>query len=354
MKIHYENMCSLRNEDIEFEPGKLIAITGETNQGKSALFYGLVDGLTNSPNFKKYLNNQALKENPKAIEKIDIIDDNGDFWQVEAGTGHFHYRANKVKYEKVGRKNIFEITESKIPGLLYDPDNTEPIMNVLDEDSGMFPIDRSDAQIFKTYERLLSLSCTQDILRTIKLDQEDIDYKLSDLTKSIQQSQANIDKIDKACKEIDEDKLDKSIQTLETLLNDYNRLNDLVDKNAKIAEYSNKVLATNFTGSTIFDTENFKTLLSLLIKAQQDIKYISLSNQEVKSINAIDLNIISKVEQDYSKAITLDRELADLNQMMLSDGLSLKQINETLDKIEVCPFCGRPMGDNNDKAVHSC
>ena len=154
MKIVYKNVGSIRDAEVDYEPGKLIAIKGESNQGKSLMWYSLIAGFTNSPDFKKFINNEALKEDPKAIEKIDLYDDYGNFWQVEAGTNHLYYRTNKAKYEKTNRKSIFELSNSQIPGLLYDEENTTPIMNIVDEDSGMFPIDRSDSQIFKTYERL--------------------------------------------------------------------------------------------------------------------------------------------------------------------------------------------------------
>ena len=39
MKIKYQNVGSLRNAEVEFNLGKLILIRGETNQGKSLLFY---------------------------------------------------------------------------------------------------------------------------------------------------------------------------------------------------------------------------------------------------------------------------------------------------------------------------
>lgn len=38
MKVTYQNVASIRNATLDFTPGKLICILGETNQGKSALF----------------------------------------------------------------------------------------------------------------------------------------------------------------------------------------------------------------------------------------------------------------------------------------------------------------------------
>jgi predicted ABC-type transport system involved in lysophospholipase L1 biosynthesis ATPase subunit len=59
----------LTNVELPIEPGKLVCICGETDQGKSALFYSLLAGLTNSPIFKKFINNEALQED---LERLGV------------------------------------------------------------------------------------------------------------------------------------------------------------------------------------------------------------------------------------------------------------------------------------------
>jgi ABC-type lipopolysaccharide export system ATPase subunit len=342
MKIKYKNVCSIRNAEVEFKPGNLVCIKGESNQGKSALFYALVDGLTNSPAYKKWINNQALAEDPKATAWIGLTDDENNLFQVEAGTGHFNYRVNDVKYEKVARKNLFELIEGQIPGLLYDPNDTRQIMNVQGEDDGLFPIDRSDAQIFKTYERLLSLSCTEDILRTIKLDMEDIDYKILDMTKSVQQQQSQLSKIDEFFDNIDLEKLKTDQDTLVQLQEKYERLHKLYEDTEKVAMYVSEVNKVDKLDNKTFDTKKFEQQLTKLIKANNDIKYINLCQTKF-STETYDVKKFENIVDKVTLAQKLINDIDILNAYIKEDSEKLQSINSILDEIKICPYCNRPI-----------
>lgn len=347
MKIVYKNVGSIRDAEVDYESGKLIAIKGESNQGKSLMWYSLIAGFTNSPDFKKLINNEALKEDPKAIEKIDLYDDYGNFWQVEAGTDHLYYRTNKAKYEKTSRKSIFELSGSQIPGLLYDEENTTPIMNIVDEDSGMFPIDRSDSQIFKTYERLLSLSCTEDILRSIKLDLDDIDFKITDLSKSIQQNTEYLAKLDKLAQSINQKDLSMIKEDLQKLKNDYDASIAIYNSTNNTAKYVDKVLSVGYTSDSSFNVQYFENLLKDYVRAVDLQKYISL--KEV-AYEKEEFNISKAVElgQDFSVAYQLSQEIAQLTYEISADESTLQGILLKLKDIKTCPLCGKPMEDCND------
>ena len=347
MKICYKNVGSIRDAEVDYEPGKLIAIKGESNQGKSLMWYSLISGFTNSPDFKKFINNEALRENPKAIEKIDLYDDFGNFWQVEAGTNHLYYRTNKAKYEKTSRKSIFELSNSQIPGLLYDEENTTPIMNIVDEDSGMFPIDRSDAQIFKTYERLLSLSCTEDILRSIKLDLDDIDFKTADLSKNVQQNKDYLCKLDKLKQDIDFEKLDQLKSNLEQLKNDYVNFANTYETISSIAIYVDKIINMPRFSEEQFNLKYFEDLLKSYVTAINLEKYVSLKDKVFDKID-FDIANFMNISQNYSAAYQLSKDIASLTYEISTDESSLKDILLKLKEIKVCPLCGKPMEDCND------
>ena len=80
MEITYQNVASIRHAKLSLETGKLIALIGETNQGKSACFNTFVDAFTNSPDFKRWINKQALEENPNAVAKVSLVDDEGNYY----------------------------------------------------------------------------------------------------------------------------------------------------------------------------------------------------------------------------------------------------------------------------------
>ena len=342
MKIKYKNVCSLRNEEVEFKPGELICIKGETNQGKSALFYSLLDGFTGSPNFKKYINNEALAEDPKATAWIGLTDDCNNLYQVEAGTGHMNYRINEAKQEKVVHKAIFSFLDKQIPGLLYDPDDTRKIMNIQGEDDGLFPIDRSDAQIFKTYERLLSLSCTEDILRAIKLDVEDIDFKSTEIYNTIQKQTEQQVKIDEVLANVDIQKLQKVKDTIISYLENIQALTkaeeDVSKFDAYVRELDNPLALFNVT----FNLETFKSIVNDLIKASNIQKYID-AQYELKKTKSFDTNELLNLCQDLSVATAISKDIELLNSDILTSESSLADINTKLSTVKVCPYCNRPM-----------
>lgn len=347
MKVQYKNVCSIRQAEVEFPLGTLVSIRGETNAGKSALFYGLLAGFTNSPEFKKFINIDALKEDPKAFEWIGIFDEDGNQFQVEAGTNYLYYRTNDAKYEKVGRKNIFELMEKQIPGLLYDPEDTRQIMNIQGEDDGFFPIDRTDSQIFKTYERLLSLSNTSDILTAIKLDIEDLDVKMSDALSTVQQYTKKSAKIDKLFEMFNEDELNESLKVLEVLSNFYDDAIQSYDKTKKTAEYVKALASKPKVQQYTFDLEKFRQMLTDVLSATQSIKYKELCAVAFKKED-FDVQGAIQIGQDFSVAQMLVQDINELSKSMNNDIAALQEISNILDSIKVCPLCGKPMEECND------
>jgi len=343
MKLKYHNVGSIKDAEVEYKPGQLVAIVGESNQGKSLQFYSLLDGFTNSPAFKRYINNEALAKDSKAYESIELIDDTGGHWQVTASNFSMSYKVDGMKFEKPRRDNIFELSKKQIPGLLYDPENCTPIMNIVDEDTGMFPIDRSDAQIFKTYERLLSLSCTEDILRAIKLDMEDIDYNVTDRLKTIQQSQVTIQKIADFFNAISEEALTKMISDLTQLKQRQVFLTNLYNSTSNIANYIVAVDSVNLT-QTDFNIKDFQLKLALLVQANNITNYCNkVDKVEIREFKDFDLQRATKLGQDLSVAMQLNQDILSLEEQIKKDETLLKEIEDQLRQIKVCPLCGHSM-----------
>ena len=343
MKLKYYNVGSIKDAEVEYKPGQLVAIVGESNQGKSLQFYSLLDGFTNSPAFKRYINNEALAKDSKAYESIELIDDTGGHWQVTASNFSMSYKVDGMKFEKPRRDSIFELSKKQIPGLLYDPENCTPIMNIVDEDTGMFPIDRSDAQIFKTYERLLSLSCTEDILRAIKLDMEDIDYNVTDRLKAIQQSQVTVQKIADFFNVVSEDALTKMISDLTQLKQRQVFLTNLYNSTSNIANYIVAVDSVNLT-QIDFNIKDFQLKLALLVQANNITNYCNkVDKVEIREFKDFDLQRAAKLGQDLSVAMQLNQDILSLEEQIKKDETLLKEIEDQLRQIKVCPLCGHSM-----------
>lgn len=347
MKIQYKNVCSIRQAEVEFPLGKLVCLKGESNQGKSAAFYGLLAGFTNSPEFKKFINIDALREDPKAFAWIGLFDDEGNQFQVQAGTNYLYYRTNKAKYEKVGRKNIFELMEDQIPGLLYDPEDTRQIMNIQGEDDGFFPIDRSDKQIFKTYERLLSLSNTSEVLQTIKMDIEDLDIKMTDALSTIQQYTEKSSKIDTVLSKCEEFNLEEIINVLEQLDAFYTQVTSDYINIEKTAQYIKSFSCRAFVLSDLFDIAVFQRQLEDTLKVINLTKYIEL-NKRVFNKEQFDLQKAIMIAQDTSVALEIIKQINETQKSLDIDKEELIEVSNILNSIKTCPLCGKPMGECND------
>jgi ABC-type dipeptide/oligopeptide/nickel transport system ATPase subunit len=342
MKLKYKNVCSIKEAEVEFEPGKLYCICGESNQGKSSMFYSLLAGLVNSPMYKNFINKQALSDNSKATAQIEMIIDQ-NIYEIEAGTGHMKYTINGEEYSKLGRKSIFDILQGQIPSLLYDPEDTRQIMNISGEDDGLFPIDRSDAQIFKTYERLLSLSSTEDVLRQIKLDNEDVDYKTADLTKNINQNQQQLNQLSEVLKNIDRVKLNTIFGILRDILTRYSITVQALNSNEKSNTYVKKVFSTQEFRNSFFDVQGFSRLLQSLIQAGKVKQYIDIQERghwgDVR--NQFDAQAYYSLEHQLGVATTLQNEIQQLNLTCQNDELLLQDIEAQLSTIKTCPMCGQ-------------
>lgn len=344
MIITYKNVGCIKYAKLECIPGSLILIKGETNNGKSLMFYSLEDGLLNTSTFKTWINNQAKEENPKAFAEIVIENDDRSVYRISANEDGMKYTENEVSYEKTRRKTIFEVLEKSIQGFLYCPDEINPILNIVDENSGFFPIDRSDSQIFKTYERLLSLSCTQDIMRSIKLDQEDIETKIKEKSDCIQSFSDKKSKIlEFLSSKINQESITKISSTLRAYSDFYNKKISLYNSTVKDATYINKVLSVGRFDCNEFDTSLFSKRLSILVSYNSLTKYFSIINSVQFITKEFDIKKHEKQIESFNKASLLLKDITYLEDCIIKDKEKLEHVKSVLKDINICPLCGNQL-----------
>lgn len=356
MKIQYHNVGSIRDAEIEYNLGKLILIRGETNHGKSLIFYSLADGLLNNPTFKKWHNKQSLIENPNSSEKIILYTDDNNKYEVELNSKGFRYRINDNEpVEKVQRKNIYDILNRQIKGFLYSSDEENPLLNIVQENEGFFPINRSDSQIYKTYERLLSLNNTQEIMKSVKMDIEDIQYHQKDNLIMLQKYQAQQSKLSEALNStIDENYITQVLITITKMYNDYIRVQNICSFLVKdinyIHTFSNSKL--EMLTKIDFDALRFNRLLNLYIQDANYQKSNKLLEFKLYSVD-IDIDKIKRVNISYNNALNIQSQIQEIYQNIQNDISLLEEIDKKLKDVKVCPLCGQSLGDNHDQTVHS-
>ena len=355
MKIKYQNVGSLRNAEVEFNLGKLILIRGETNQGKSLLFYSFADALLNNSTFKRWLNNKAVEENSKAYQQITLIDDYNNQYEIKGTQNSYQFRLNNDEpFEKVRGKTVFDLINRQIFGFLFSADEQNPLVNIVQENEGFFPINRSDSQIYKTYERLLSLTSTQEIMRAIKFDIDDVENQQKDKVRLIQQYQEQQTKISNfLCNGINQNKLDEIQNTLTEYYNRYNKAITLYNSVGKSVNYISILGKYTFKPLPYFDIQRFNRLLNLFVEYRKFNDVKNLMQIELQEVSVIDIEKINQVNQTVNKVIQLQNEINQINEFYKNDSKALEDINLKLKDVKVCPLCGKPMEACDDETIHS-
>src|SRR5574344_544160 len=198
MKLSYKNACSMRQADFNFERGKMYLISGGNNSGKSAVFYTLSSSLLNTREATNYINNEALKDDPDAAMEVTLQDDKNNEYTYSRTKGSAAYWINGKEVRKLVRKNVFDVIDGQIDGLLYDPDDTQKIVNIQGEDNRLFPFDRSEGEQFKLFERIFNISSTTAIIRSANMDEDDVKCKIVENVKSIDDNNRKLEKINTA------------------------------------------------------------------------------------------------------------------------------------------------------------
>lgn len=345
MKIKYHNVGSIKDSEVEFTPGNLTLIRGETDQGKSLMFYSLADGLLNCSTFKSWINNKALKDNPNVFEQIIIIDDNSNEYKIKAGKSYLEYYYNNEKAEKPQRKTLFETLKKQIPGILFSPDELTPLLNIVQENEGFFPINRPDSQIYKTYERLLSLTSTQDIMRAIKLDLDDIQNQQKDKLYSLQKYKEQQTKITEfLSSNIDEKSIDNILNTLINYYNEYARISTLYNSILKDIKYVQAFQYLKNNTLEFFDTTKISKALALYTQYTQFNKSLEvIKNIKYNKEDYLDIRKVELLNNNYQQAYYKEAEIKELNNQIHDIETKLNSFEVILDSIEICPLCGQPI-----------
>lgn len=366
LKVHLKNFQSISNAELEFKQG-LNIIVGESNSGKSAIFRAIKGAILNPSGSQKYIKNKQ-----KEFEVTLDYNGNNILWQ--RSTKSPKYTINGETYDKIGNSNLLDFINNS--GFVLDENKN--LMNIESELDLPFPFDKSNAELFKLFEK--SIFCISDssaIVKLIKADEENTLSLRDNAQIELDRYKNKLNAIEELESEVDlgmllknRDCIQSILKNRETLLLDINKLNDIISIGKVLSGQIPKIIVKLGLGDSylllvqdIQKLQNIKLaglILSKQVSQINDVidisKYSSLQNDilQLEKLNNI-IKVLAPIKE--LNKFSLDKKYLDLRK----DVMSLLQIQNTIssyqeqinnikvdidclfkekNEYKICPLCG--------------
>ena len=347
MKIKFKNFQAFRDEEIDLSPGVTL-ITGPTDNGKTAIFRGLLSLLLNDLDAIGYINGDAIKEKgDDAEEVVTIIDSDIPMIEFHRTKAKAWYMIDGKPYRKLKRDNIFDIYPQIGRKFIYSPeDPTRQILNFQTESNLAFPFDRSDTEMFKLFERIFNITDTRSAIDTLKKDEDQVTLKLNQVLGDKSNYETSIRETEKILSEVDITTIRAYIQQYKTILGRQQRITQEIQHIANYAPFL-KTLQTLPKLSKLDDnlvvehiTKLEKNLQEVASKWQfiQNFKDVSFTKEESDRTARLQ-ELASKID----KIVYLEGAIVNENEIIQEAEIDMAEAQKELDSFDKCPLCGHDL-----------
>ena len=381
----------IKGANLSFLPG-LNCIIGQSNNGKSALFRAAKSCIYNIPGTSQV----RLGASNYAVG----IQVNGHTVILQKGTNNI-YKIDGQTINKIGRTQLEEVAKAlNIKELNLNGTNEQ--INFLDQMEKPFLLDRSETELFrfivdsgKDNNITTALkSITQDrqqITRDITLTEGKLQALEQDTEKKKLELANSKDKLDvcerviaigpkiQRVKEIaklketfeqDNEQLLKSTKLLENTTSIINKVESPVTKINNIVKKSNlisqlikdykeksnsiKVLEEKISSLSAFKGSNLSKSFEKYKLLSELISSVNEANNELKQANSV---VVPEFKSDIKQKLELSNTLrdlvlrlstnkkarAELEEQIEQEEIQIRELNESINKVGICPTCGRPL-----------
>ena len=381
----------IKGANLSFLPG-LNCIIGQSNNGKSALFRAAKSCIYNIPGTSQV----RLGASSYAVG----IQVNGHTVILQKGTNNI-YKIDGQTINKIGRTQLEEVAKAlNIKELNLNGTNEQ--INFLDQMEKPFLLDRSETELFRFIvdsgkdNNITSAlkSITQDrqqITRDITLTEGKLQALEQDTEKKKLELANSKDKLDvcerviaigpkiQRVKEItklketfeqDNEQLLKSTKLLENTTSIINKVESPVTKINNIVKKSNlisqlikdyreksnsiKVLEEKISSLSTFKDSNLSKSFEKYKLLSELISSVNEANNELKQANSI---VVPEFKSDIKQKLELSNTLrdlvlrlstnkkarAELEEQIEQEEIQIRELNESINKVGICPTCGRPL-----------
>ena len=381
----------IKGANLSFLPG-LNCIIGQSNNGKSALFRAAKSCIYNIPGTSQV----RLGASNYAVG----IQVNGHTVILQKGTNNI-YKIDGQTINKIGRTQLEEVAKAlNIKELNLNGTNEQ--INFLDQMEKPFLLDRSETELFrfivdsgKDNNITTALkSITQDrqqITRDITLTEGKLQALEQDTEKKKLELANSKDKLDvcerviaigpkiQRVKEIaklketfeqDNEQLLKSTKLLENTTSIINKVESPVTKINNIVKKSNlisqlikdykeksnsiKALEEKISSLSAFKDSNLSKSFEKYKLLSELISSVNEANNELKQANSV---VVPEFKSDIKQKLELSNTLrdlvlrlstnkkarAELEEQIEQEEIQIRELNESINKVGICPTCGRPL-----------
>ena len=361
----------IKGANLSFLPG-LNCIIGQSNNGKSALFRAAKSCIYNIPGTSQV----RLGASSYAVG----IQVNGHTVILQKGTNNI-YKIDGQTINKIGRTQLEEVAKAlNIKELNLNGTNEQ--INFLDQMEKPFLLDRSETELFRFIvdsgkdnnitSALKSITqdrqqITRDELANSK-DKLDVCERVIAIGPKIQRVK-EITKL-KETFEQDNEQLLKSTKLLENTTSIINKVESPVTKINNIVKKSNlisqlikdyreksnsiKVLEEKISSLSAFKDSNLSKSFEKYKLLSELISSVNEANNELKQANSV---VVPEFKSDIKQKLELSNTLrdlvlrlstnkkarAELEEQIEQEEIQIRELNESINKVGICPTCGRPL-----------
>ena len=367
MKLTIKNFQSISSATIEFPVG-ITAIVGPSNSGKTSTIRAIYAVIKNPSEAKSFI------QHGKDKAEVEIETDRMKVKWART-LKESSYEINGVLHQKVGRTNLPEL----VPDNDFYLDEDDNIVNIQDEWSSLFPLDRTDAQVYKLFGSIFNFdeNDSTTVMRKIKEDESETKRSIAETNTKLATSENRLCKINSFLSQYSEEdliamrnklgvmlqeyeELDKDTSQLLVCLRmisniskidiknfDFNFVDDYLelDKDTKVLEDCMSIVSKEIPLST-FDFDTVRNYLELNKDVDKLIdlnKCLSIDIPEVKQFDFDTVNNYLELDKDCGTLISILKEIKELSEGEITIQSKINELKEQLDSIESCPFCGKEM-----------
>lgn len=331
MRVKTKDFQILKGEK-EFEfPVGITVIQGKTGSGKTTLFYAIEDCLTN-PNGVDDTINWDAKSTSVTIEN----NDNKITWTKTPTSSEYKNELTGqqfVKASKIDSTNLGDLG-------FYIKDGD--VLNIQDEWKTLFPFGLKDTEMFRLFEDIFNISCSFTIIDDYKKDEKEVKSQINTVTSQINDLSSKKLSIDNILDKINKQDLDTYISQINTKKQVVSEINEDYNNLSKNYKYKNINVPNQFDTTNMVNKDNYYNTIKL--------DY----NNYLKNHGLLDIELPERKEfnikenpytEDYGIYSVLKQNIETYKAEISNLDNKIKELNEELSKIKICPTCGRPMED---------
>ena len=330
MQVITKDFQILEGENKFDFPAGVNLVVGPNASGKSSLFYAIENCLSNPGGVSDCINFNHDKA------EVTIKDNNEEVTWIRTSDSSTYEKTAKqyLKASKLDSRDIADL------GFYFDKKGN--VVNIHNEWSVLFPFAESDTDMFRLFEDIFNISCSFQVIDEMKRDEQQIKATIVQAQKQKASLLEKKDTLSKIKENVKLDDIEYHLNSLSSLSQKASELEEAFNTYAKSALLRTISLPEIFDVSELYDSyHDYETIQNDYNNYQQIKKKIDI--QIPKFEIDLDFEPPKELRDHYEQYCVNKSTINSYEEEIVQLINRQKQINEEINKIKVCPTCGRPL-----------